>query len=238
MTCFATNFTVQLIKFLNSGRSRASNPVFKHGAQAQNSSFTQVLDKSLAVFCPGLMTPISLNRVLLPGVLHDLSRHGYEVVRNPKWMNGSLIEIEDMGRAPEKFAKDGEETGGTVNRSAALRREKPGGQSTVLHLSVGKANRNLLEAFGLCRRWPRPGFPACPKLNHTIDKSNGIQMYVDFVGAINDLFCNQFYGPADQVPRIPVVAEPPVRVSTMALKHKTLASHRCWTNHSLYFVPG
>ena len=53
------------------------------------------------------MTPISLNRVLLPSVLHDLSRHGYEVVRNPKWMNGSTIEIENMGRAPEKFAKDG-----------------------------------------------------------------------------------------------------------------------------------
>jgi hypothetical protein len=99
----ATQFTTDLITALNTKCGRASNPVFNHGAEAQNLSFTQPLDKRLAVFCPGTMKPFMITRILLPGLLHDLRRHNYVVVRNPKWLHGFTLMNEDLAEAPAEF---------------------------------------------------------------------------------------------------------------------------------------
>lgn len=102
----ASRFTVEFIDALNQGCNRVDKPVFNHGAEAQNFSFTQALDKRLAVFCPGRMKPFVLSRVLLPGLLHDILRHGYVATRNPKWMHGSTLGIEDMASAATAFPED------------------------------------------------------------------------------------------------------------------------------------
>ena len=103
----ASAFTTDFIRALNIACARTDRPVFNHGAEAQNVSFTQALDKELVVFFPGTMRPIMLSRVLLPGILHDLLLYGYLVVRNPKWMNGVTLGIEDMAEAAGQFPEDG-----------------------------------------------------------------------------------------------------------------------------------
>ena len=102
----ATRFTTQLMASLNDACGRLDKPVFNHGAEAQNVSFTQALDKRLGVFTPGRMEPFVITRALLPGILHDLLRHGYAVVRNPKWLSGSTLGTEDMAGAAELFPDD------------------------------------------------------------------------------------------------------------------------------------
>ena len=96
----ASGFTIALIPALNAACGAVDKPVFNHGAEAQNFSFTQELDRYLALFCPGLLAPIMVPRMVLSAVLHDLLRHGYVAVLNPKWRNGSTLGIEDMGYAP------------------------------------------------------------------------------------------------------------------------------------------
>ena len=103
----ASRFTISLIPALNAACGRSASPVFNHGAEAQNFSFTQELDRHLALFCPGSMTPVMVPRMVLPGVLHDLLRHGYVAVLNPKWRNGSTLGIEDMGAAAAEFRTSG-----------------------------------------------------------------------------------------------------------------------------------
>jgi hypothetical protein len=102
----ASGFTTKFIQALNTSCGRLERPVFNHGAEAQNVSFTQAMDKRLVIFCPGLMHPFMLSRVLLPGILHDLLLQGYLVVRNPKWINGVTLGIEDMADAAGKFPED------------------------------------------------------------------------------------------------------------------------------------
>ena len=109
----ASGFTIALIPALNSACGRPKNPVFNHGAEAQNFSFTQELDRYLALFCPGTQTPIMVPRMVLPGVLHDLLRHGYVAVINPKWRSGSTLGIEDMGAAAAEGQKSGIVKAGT-----------------------------------------------------------------------------------------------------------------------------
>ncbi len=101
----ASEFTVMLIDKLNARCGRSDNTVFNHGAEAQNFSFTQTIDRYLAAFAPGTQAPFRVPRMVLPGVLHDLLRHGYVVTRNPKWAKGSTLGIEDMAEALEKFPK-------------------------------------------------------------------------------------------------------------------------------------
>ncbi len=124
----ATAFTSALIPALNAGCSRSSNPVFRHGAEAQNFSFTQALDRKLALFGPGSMTPKLITWNILPGVLHDLQRHGYVVTRNPKWMGDSTLGVEDMAFAPGEFAEDGAVKAGR----AAQRKLEAGAVGAVL----------------------------------------------------------------------------------------------------------
>lgn len=102
----ATRFTTELMTAMNEECGRLDKPVFNHGAEAQNFSFTQSLDKHLAVFTPSVMEPFVITRAVLPGILHDLLRHGYVVVRNPKWISGSTLGIEDMAEAAELFPDD------------------------------------------------------------------------------------------------------------------------------------
>lgn len=99
----ASAFTTQFMQVLNQACNRVAKPVFNHGAEAQNFSFTQAMDKRLVVFCAGLMAPFTITRILLPGILHDLLLHGYVVVRNPKWMSGSTLGIEDMAEASDMY---------------------------------------------------------------------------------------------------------------------------------------
>lgn len=103
----ATQFIVDLIRHLNIGCDRVLKPVFNHGAEAQNVSFTQAMDPHFCVFAPGTLRPFMFSRAMIAGLLHDLLRHGYVVVRNPKWKDGVTLGIEDMASAPEKYAGDG-----------------------------------------------------------------------------------------------------------------------------------
>lgn len=80
--------------------------VFNHGAEAQNLSFTQDMEKKdLVVFCPGAHEPFLIHALneteTLTGVFHDLLRHGYVVMLNPKWKHGFTLGAEDLAFAPD-----------------------------------------------------------------------------------------------------------------------------------------
>ncbi len=110
----ASSFTSGFITQLNHACGRLTRPVFNHGAEAQNVSFTQAMDRRLALFCPGSLTPVMIPRLVLPGVLHDLLLHGYLVIRNPKWISGSTLGIEDMAEAAAQFPDDAAVKGGVA----------------------------------------------------------------------------------------------------------------------------
>jgi hypothetical protein len=114
----ASGFTSSLIAKLNQACNRVKTPVFNHGAEAQNVSFTQAMDRYLALFCPGKMTPVMIPRMVLPGVLHDLLLHGYLVIRNPKWLSGVTLGIEDMAEAEKQFPDDSAVKGGVAAMNA------------------------------------------------------------------------------------------------------------------------
>lgn len=158
----ASGFTSDFITKLNQACNRVKSPVFNHGAEAQNVSFTQAMDRYLALFCPGKMSPVMIPRVVLPGVLHDLLLHGYLVIRNPKWISGSTLGIEDMAAAEEQFPNDGAVKAGVgaMNQlksnaataiQAAFRNRKDklgGGSGNVAKASAGWQERyNQLRYF-------------------------------------------------------------------------------------------
>lgn len=102
----ASNFTLTLNDRMNAACGRSDNPVFNHGAEAQNYGFTQALDWNLAMFTPGgTSRMVRMNQI--PAILGDLQRAGYLVVWNkrygeadPRLMNkadtrgeGTLVEI-------------------------------------------------------------------------------------------------------------------------------------------------
>lgn len=99
----ATKFTTDLMKKLNKECHRTDKPVFNHGAEAQNYSFTQERDQTVAMFCPGSQAPKSVPWEDLPNVLHDLLRNGYVVIRNPKWITGETLAAEDIASARYLF---------------------------------------------------------------------------------------------------------------------------------------
>jgi toxin LF subunit len=80
----ASPYTLRLIGALNLACKRANNPVFNHGAEAQNYGFTQNLDWDLAMF-----TPAGTSRMVrmgeMPKILADLQRAGYLVVWNKRY---------------------------------------------------------------------------------------------------------------------------------------------------------
>lgn len=80
----ASGFTMSLIGNMNANCGRTDNPVFNHGAEAQNYGFTQALDWNLAMFTPGgggYM--VRMNE--MPSVLGDLQKAGYLVVVNKRY---------------------------------------------------------------------------------------------------------------------------------------------------------
>lgn len=101
----AAKYTTDLMKKLNKRCYRPDNPVFNHGAEAQNYSFTQERDETIAMFCPGSQSPKSVPWDDLPKVLHDLLRNGYVVIRNPKWITGETLATEDFAYAEPLFPK-------------------------------------------------------------------------------------------------------------------------------------
>lgn len=141
----ATQFMTDLIRHLNIGCKRTNNPVFNHGAEAQNFSFTQKMDSHFAVFTPGTIQPFMFSRAMISSLLHDLLRHGYVVVRNPKWKDGVTLNAEDMANAPEKYADQGIVKAG----KAALLELKKSALSEILQKNNKKYGSKFNEADGL-----------------------------------------------------------------------------------------
>ncbi len=115
----ATQYIKKLLNKLNAACMRLSKPVFNHGAEAQNFSFTQALDERLVVFCPGSRAPFILHtnafklRDDVPGgrafalslLMHDMYRNGYVAVRNPKWETGKTLSGEDLAFVAPHLAR-------------------------------------------------------------------------------------------------------------------------------------
>ncbi len=94
----ASGFTLSLIGRMNTSCGRKDNPVFNHGAEAQNYGFTQALDWNLAMFTPGgggYM--VRMNQI--PGILGDLQKAGYLVVVNKRY---GEIDPRMMGAADKR----------------------------------------------------------------------------------------------------------------------------------------
>ncbi|MFT5528281.1 MAG: hypothetical protein ACI9HK_006270 [Pirellulaceae bacterium] len=157
----ASQFTIGLIPALNAACGRSGSPVFNHGAEAQNFSFTQELDRHLALFCPGSLTPVMVPRMVLPGVLHDLLRHGYVAILNPKWRSGSTLGIDDMGSAAAEGHSSGVVTAGTnamkalqsnaASRIALAWKKKKGGLDAEFGEEVIKRSGEWKKRYELLR---------------------------------------------------------------------------------------
>ncbi len=80
----ASSFVTALLGHLNLACGREDNPVFNHGAEAQNYGFTQALDWNLAMFTPGgTSRMVRMNQ--MPAILADMQRAGYLVVPNKRY---------------------------------------------------------------------------------------------------------------------------------------------------------
>ncbi|MEQ1762788.1 MAG: anthrax toxin-like adenylyl cyclase domain-containing protein [Pyrinomonadaceae bacterium] len=80
----ASPFTLSLITKMNASCGRSENPVFNHGAEAQNYGFTQALDWNLAMFTPGGGSyMVRMNE--MGAILGDLQKGGYLVVVNKRY---------------------------------------------------------------------------------------------------------------------------------------------------------
>jgi hypothetical protein len=81
-----TQLMVRVIADLNKACNRTSNPVFNHGAEAQNLLFTQPIDTRVAMF-----TPSGGSRIVsakdLPGILAECQSRGYLVYTNRQYLN-------------------------------------------------------------------------------------------------------------------------------------------------------
>ena len=78
-------FVQALILKLNQACHRDQNPVFQHGAEAQNYGFTQQLDDELAMFVPGSADPRVIERAKLANAIADMSNRGYVPIWNRRY---------------------------------------------------------------------------------------------------------------------------------------------------------
>lgn len=78
-------FIQSLILKLNKACHRDQNPVFQHGAEAQNYGFTQQLDDELAMFVPGRGDPRVIERAKLANAIADMSNRGYVPIWNKRY---------------------------------------------------------------------------------------------------------------------------------------------------------
>ena len=83
-TSAASLFTNWLLKYLNRKCKRSDNPVFQHGAEAQNYGFTQTLDSKFAMFTPGGTHRI-VERDQMAKILTDVQNRGYLVIWNKRY---------------------------------------------------------------------------------------------------------------------------------------------------------
>jgi hypothetical protein len=80
----ASLYTTVLIRKMNQACGRSGNPVFNHGAEAQNYGFTQKLDARVAMFtAKGTSRMIEMTD--MPKVLADLQNAGYLVLWNRRY---------------------------------------------------------------------------------------------------------------------------------------------------------
>ena len=80
----ATLLNTWLLNKLNEACARQENPVFNHGAEAQNYGFTQAIDKRLAMFTPAGGSRM-VDRSDMPGIIGDLQNAGYLVYWNKRY---------------------------------------------------------------------------------------------------------------------------------------------------------
>lgn len=81
----ASLFNSWFIEELNKACGRADNPVFQHGAEAQNYGFTQNLDKELAMFTPGGSFRMINTSEEGPSILAQMMKQDYLVYWNKKY---------------------------------------------------------------------------------------------------------------------------------------------------------
>lgn len=104
-----TEFTQGFIDKLNARcaeKTGDKRPVFNHGPEAANKSFTQNMDPKVALFCPGEAQPSVVEYTDLAHVLSDIREGGYLAAANPEWAEGVTLGIEDMADAPAGFDDD------------------------------------------------------------------------------------------------------------------------------------
>lgn len=114
----AQRFTKMLADELNAAcmpKYPRGQRVFNHGAEAQNLSFTQQMEsKHLVVFAAGRHDPFLIHAISEPlkltSLFHDLLRHGYVIMRNPKWMHGFTLNTEDLAFVPDELLLDASES--------------------------------------------------------------------------------------------------------------------------------
>lgn len=105
----ATLFITWLLDFLNK-KCEVVNPVFNHGAEAQNYGFAQSLDRQLAMFTPsGAARMIDKNE--LPAILIEADASGYLIVNNKRYgqddphLSGRSIEEAQRKLPQEDYQK-------------------------------------------------------------------------------------------------------------------------------------
>lgn len=110
----ATKFITTLIPVLNTACRRAGRPVYRHGAESQNYTFTQAIDKDLAMFYPNGGARM-VKRADLPRILTDIRNRGYIVYANKRYlesdprlmgtaMTGGQAELEALRRKVNRAA--------------------------------------------------------------------------------------------------------------------------------------
>jgi len=111
----ASNYLKRISTELNVACRRATNPVFNHGAEAQNFGFTQKHDTDILMLPPvrdrNLATRIPIGQ--LKTVLAEIERAGYLVLLNRQWtvprpklMGRELPELYEWFRTIETALKD------------------------------------------------------------------------------------------------------------------------------------
>jgi hypothetical protein len=125
-TSGATLLNTWLLEQLNIACSRANNPVFQHGAEAQNYGFTQSLDARIAMVTAN-GTSRMVDRANMPEIMSDLQSAGYLIYWNKQYgetdprLSGKGLSIDGIkGSELEKLlAKAGNTSAGILKHLAS-----------------------------------------------------------------------------------------------------------------------
>lgn len=152
----ASGFTMSLIGKMNANCGRTDNPVFNHGAEAQNYGFTQALDWNLAMFTPGGGAyMVRMNE--MASILGDLQRAGYLVVVNkrygevdPKLMSASdkrgLPALSEIRSGLDNLFKELDEIKRNANAAQVARHVQSTGASGQAQMPGAMKNEIALMA--------------------------------------------------------------------------------------------